>query len=845
MSRSYHNITTRYNILFNAKELYQKGLQRAEESKKEDYTQILPLFLYDDKAAVQAVAGDMGAAAQKATKAVNLHSITAKPKVKKGGMTPEQKKFYDKREFNKYIDDCYLLIGKTYVYSGEYFLAVRSFNFIEAEFPGEPVLYESRIWKAKALIAGKNYREAGILLDELHEDEKFPDNKALRSELEATTADWHIKQKDYAVAIRYLTDALTQTKSLKTQMRYRYILAQLFLEQKDFDNASNSFREVIRMNPPYEMTFNATISMATASKGNGAGTEEVKQQLEKMLRDSKNNEYHDQIYYALAEIEMGENNIRKAIEYYRKSAASSTANIPQKIKSYLTLADLFYEQRQYVPAQAYYDSVMMNAQPDYPNYIRIAAKTKNLNILVENLNTVRFQDSVQRIAQLPETERDKLIDRIISDKQQSERARQESPNQQYAANTQRSNMLPDSKNKAQWYFYNPANVSQGISEFQIKWGKRTLEDNWRRKNKGIATDFNIEESAETEELKVSDTNSRNYYLQFIPLGDSAMDASHRKIQEALYNLGYIYTNDFKELALAAEKYEDLARRYPESPYADAAHYYLYQLYTAMNNPAEADKNKKLLLQHAPESAFAKIVLDPDYLNKLMQEQGEAAGLYEQLYLSYQDEQYAQVIAVAKSALDRYPNDILRAKFAYLKALSTGKLGTQAVMRAELQKITEEYPDNEVAQAAQDIIDYIDGKDPSMKKTAQAQRAQSLYSLNSAETHYFAWILSVKEDFNQLSFDLLNFNLDHYLNTKLEVSRAAFDENHILLIVKSFPDAAQAETYYQTFVKTPNATKNVKNEHTSIIISESNFSILEKDRKIDDYVEFFKKEYLTK
>jgi hypothetical protein len=265
----------------------------------------------------------------------------------------------------------------------------------------------------------------------------------------------------------------------------------------------------------------------------------------------------------------------------------------------------------------------------------------------------------------------------------------------------------------------------------------------------------------------------------------------------------------------------------------------------MGNQTEADRNKNLLLQHAPESTFAKIILDPGYLDKLMHEQGEAGRLYEALYQSYQDGQYAQVVAVATSALERYPNDVLRPKFAYLKALSTGKLGTQAVMRTELQRITEAFPENEIAQAAQDIIDYIDGKDPSLKKAVQTQRVQSLYSVNNAETHYFAWVLSAKEDFNQLSFDLLNFNLDHYLNTKLELDRAAFDEKNILLIVKSFPNADQAKSYYQTFMKTADVTKNVKNEHTPVIISESNFSILEKDRKTDDYIEFFKNEYLTK
>ncbi|GHT23418.1 gliding motility protein [Bacteroidia bacterium] len=845
LTRAYHQTTTRFNILFNAKEYYQKGLLRAEESKKDDYTQIIPLFLYSDKAVVSAVSGDMSSAAQKATKGVNLHSITAKPKVGKNGMTPEQKKFYDKREFNKYIDDCYLLVGKTYVYTGEYFLATRSFNFIEAEFPGEPVLYESRLWKAKALMLDKNYREATILLDELHEDEKFPDDKALRSELEATTADLHIRQKDYATAIKYLNEALIYTKPKKTKMRYRYVLAQLYLATNDFNSATDNFRAVIGMNPPYEMTFNATISMATASKGSGAGSEEVKRLLQKMLRDTKNDEYHDQIYFALAEIEMGEGNRKQAIEYYQKSAASSTNNIPQKTKSYLTLADLFYESRQYVPAQAYYDSVMMNAPADYPNYIRIAAKTKNLTILVENLNTVHFQDSVQRIAKMPAGERTKLIDGIIStiqkaeqDKQQSEALRQ----QQIAANMSRQSSLPDAKAKAQWYFYNPATVSQGLGEFQVKWGKRALDDNWRRKNKGEIADFMAEEHTDTEEqLKVSDTNNRDYYTQFLPLTDSAMTVSHRKIQEALYNLGYIYTNDFNEDALAAAQYEDLARRYPESSYADAAYYYLYQLYTKMGNQTAADRNKNLLFAHAPESTFAKIIKDPAYLDKLMQEQGEVSRLYEQVYQSYLDGWYEQVISVANDAINKYPKDVLLPKFDYLRASAVGKLGNQATMRTEMQKIAEAYPGNEMAQLAQDIIDVIDGKDPSLKKAAQAERVKTLYKAGETGIHYFVWVVTSKEDLNQLSFDLLNFNLDHYLNSNLELSRSVIDDSHTLLIVKSFPDVAQAKAYYQTFIKNAGVTKNVKKEHTPVIISEGNFAILEKDKKIEDYIEFFKNE----
>jgi tetratricopeptide (TPR) repeat protein len=335
------------------------------------------------------------------------------------------------------MGDCYMIIGKSYVYTNQYSQALQTFIFMETEFAGEKILYEARLWRAKTLTLDRNLAEAGRVLTELSEDKDFPDEKALKSELNATTADWYIRQKRYADAIEYLNRALVNIRHKKTKLRYRYVLAQLYLEQKENARASAMFQKVIRMNPPYEMSFNATISRATASRSNEADSREVKKQLNKMLRDSKNTEYHDQIYYVLAEMEHYEGNIDQAIEYFQKSAKASTSNLPQKTKSYLTLADLFYNRRDYIPAQAYYDSAMVNMQPSYPRYVQISAKAKNLDALVHNLNTVQFQDSVQRIARMTDAERNQLIGGIISELQRKEQQEKEAEAirlQQYYSN---------------------------------------------------------------------------------------------------------------------------------------------------------------------------------------------------------------------------------------------------------------------------------------------------------------------------------------------------------------------------------------------------------------------------
>ena len=852
ITRTYHNTTTRYNVLFNARESYKAGIRKAEQSKQDDYTQMLPLFLFGDDAVAQTVAGDMEAAAKKATKSVNLHSIKVKPKVGKSGMSPAERKFYDKREFNKYMDECYLIIGKSYVYTNQYFQALQTFSFMETEFPDEKSLYEARVWRAKTLIQDKNYIEAERLLTELQDDKDFPDKKVLKSELAATVADLYIRQKRYADAVGSLNRALEYAKHKKTKMRYRYVLAQLYLEQKEYELASAAFRKVIRMNPPYEMSFNATISLATASKSSGADVRDVKKQLNKMLRDSKNTEYQDQIYYTLAEIERYEGNTDKAIEYYQKSAQASTINLSQKTKSYLTLGNLFYDRRDYVPAQAYYDSAMVNMQPNYPEYIQISAKAKNLDALVHHINTVHFQDSVQRIARMTETERNRLIGGIISDlqlKEQKEKDAEAIRLQQYYSNMGRRNTLADPTSKSQWYFYNPTTVSQGIGEFQVKWGRRNLEDNWRRKNKGTAEMSMIAGGGDTdaqagEIQKIQDIYTPGYYLQNIPLTDSMMRASNRMIEESLYAAGYIYNNDFNEYTLAAEQYEDLIRRYPQSEYMTPSYYYLYQMYTKSEKAAEAEKYKNQLLAKAPESVYAKIILDPAYLDKLAQQKGESEQLYEQVYNHFNRSEHQQVIDLATDALNRFPKDVLAPKFAYLRAISAGKsAGTNEVMRSGMKEFIAEYPGTDIAAEAQNLINYIDGEDPGLKLADQVERAKALYTYNETEAHYFGWMVDSKDNINQLSFDVQSFNIERFINIPLEFERNNIDGKHVLLMVKGFADLQRVQGYYRTFVMEPGLMKNAMYKHTTFLISESNYTILNQDKNIEDYIEFFKKEYL--
>ena len=109
-------------------------------------------------------------------------------------------------------------------------------------------------------------------------------------------------------------------KDRDTRTRAMFILGQIYMQQGDADRAIKQFKKVVKRNPVYEMTFESRMNMAKMGSANNA--KELYKMLNKMLRDSKNDDYNDRIYYAMAELALREGDEAKAIKYLRKSVAA-------------------------------------------------------------------------------------------------------------------------------------------------------------------------------------------------------------------------------------------------------------------------------------------------------------------------------------------------------------------------------------------------------------------------------------------------------------------------------------------------------------------------------------------
>jgi tetratricopeptide (TPR) repeat protein len=853
-TRFYHGLTSRFNIYFNGYESFKEGVLKIDNGYRDDFSELLRVFENSDPSTVSLCSSNMETAIQKASKLISLKSITAKPDFdSKKDLSENEKALLEQKEFNEWVDDSYFLIGKARFYKNEFSDAASVFSYCIEEANDPEIKTESSIWLARINSERGSYIEAARLLNEIKPDPKSP--KPLRAVYSTTMADLFIKQKKYQEAIDPLSDALMLISGKRAKYRLTYLLAQLYERTGDTEKAISLYREVVKMNPPYDVEFNARINIAGVFDVNSGNPEEIRKELEKMLKDSKNKDFQDQIYYALGNMMKKEGKNNEAIEYYRKSASSSSVNQNQKGKSYLALAEHYYSIPDYMNAGKYYDSTVYFLDEKYPDYKDLKTKSQNLNLLVTHLTVIQREDSLQKVAAMSQNERDALIAGIIEKiiKAESEGKTSEYADRanigQYYENERRfqDNIAQEGK----WYFYNQTALTFGRTEFKRKWGERRLEDNWRRSNKARVSvqqvsagqDENGKSQSDTSKA-VTDYKKPDFYLKDLPLNDTLLKISNEKIANAYFNSGKVFAEKIADTRKAAESYEALLSRFPDNELVPETLYDLYKLYKEENSQ-KSEISRQRLLEKYPESEFAKIISDPDYYNNKMAEMKMSAKLYHEAYNYYILENFRESISVCDSALRNNPSDILAPKFMLLRAYSVARTSDERSFKEELNRLIKAWPTTEEGKKAAELSAYLNKKLPELKIEEDKVIAAELYVADTTALFSFNVIITDPSfNANQASFDVISFNIDNYTNKNYRTDGILVDNKYIKITVSGFANNSQAWDYYNSF-KAEKVIRNTSGAQImTFMINTDNTKNLDTDKNPERYYLFFKENYLT-
>ncbi len=879
INRKYHSITAHYNALWNGKQALKEGKTTILQNWKDDYTRILPIYINGTNEQAASIKANTDRAIEKGGKVIKVHSMR-----------------FSGVEKNPQIDDAYLLIGQACYYAHDYKAAEASFQYVMANWKNRKEIYEPMLWLALTYCKEKKHSESDIVLKQVQkaiQEGKAP--KKLKKMMHLVWAENDIAQGKTLSALQNLQLRKKNFFEKTLNTRTKFIEGQIYMNNRQFNQASKCFRYTARHASDYSMQFISQLNIALCFDPSKKNSISIIEDLEKMLDDTKNANYLDQIYYAIGEIYFRNHSYEIACKKWEESVKTSQNNKVQKMASALRAANVYYDTLQnYVKAQLYYDTALSLMDKDYPNRQVLLSRQRVLTSLVENLNTITRWDSLLALSGLSKEELDSKIEGwITAYKTEKKRKEEEAKIQQaiLARNASMNNFNQLNRNASNFYFSNPNTVQSGRLEFKRKWGDRELEDNWRLREKqeiGLEDDIIADNTSENDSSSLAEKptikdpgytpDMREYYTKDIPFSQGAKDSANAQIADALLEAGYIFFQGINNITRSLETFMDLITRYPNHINVLPACFHLYRLYDQRGDYPNSNFYKNKILADYPDSEYAMMIKNPDYLNEIQNNNTLAERLYTDTYQSYVKNEYNATIEKGNHAIDTLKVGEYIPRLKFLVALSKGKLYGVDSLADNLNMIVYNHPNSEVTPIIEEQLRFLaesynikdfDIKYDSTKseKTQENFDIAEIITTDSAQVsntvdrddildaeslmfrskdmqhYYLIFFDDSKIDVSYTEKIINDFNKREYDSLNLQATSQLFTLSDQMIIVRKFSNQQSALEYFDNIQQDQEFKKLSSSYYRHCVISIQNYSTLYNRRNIEAYLKFFRLMYL--
>ncbi|CAM4124548.1 gliding motility protein [Flavobacterium antarcticum] len=837
INRKFQALNTKYNVLYNGHIALDKGIEDLKTQYNDDFWTLLPVERMvvakeNSLPGTKATNANFERAEEKATKAIQKRSMNI-----------------DGKEKNSQMDEAHLLLGKARYYDLRFVPALEAFNYVLYKYPESDKIYEVKIWREKTNMRMENDALAVINLRRLLHEIKFKDQIFADANATLAQAFLNIEEKDSALV--KLKVATEFTKSQEEQARYRFITGQLLSEMGQKDSAFAAFQEVIDMNrkAPRRYIIQAHLQQAKQFDAKKGDTIAFLKKYKDLLEDRENRPFLDFINHQMGLFYDQQNNHKMASKYYNISLKKKMQDQYLIASNYRNLATLNFDDAKYPTAGKYYDSTLTVLDARSREYNAIKKKRENLDDVIKYEAIAQANDSVLMVLKMPKEGQIAYYEKHIIDLKEEDRiaaelVKKEAERQEIIANAGLSDddnpmmsaksMNPPSpdfgpKSTEKFYFYNPSTVSFGKNEFRKKWGKRTLEDNWRLSQAGKSNNLEIknddenaiaaEDKAKAEEAEksIDPRYTTEFYTSQLPTKQEEIDVLIKDRNFAYYQLGVIYKEKFKEYGLAAEKLEKLLDNEPEERLILPSMYNLFKIYEIIN-PSKAMAMKQQILAKYPDSRYAQIISNDGLNAEQMSQTPEAK--YEGLYKKYENNTNVALLQEVEAAIDLYTGDEIVSKFELLKANIVGKLKGVEEYKTALNYVALTYPNSEEGKSAETLltknIPYL------QKLKFDGEKATSwklIYKItDTISTSNKILIDKIKKFTAERTSEKLSYSVDTYFM------------NEIVLVVHGIPTEEKAKdivTILQDY-------KDFKIKEPVLIVSTENYKVIQVQKNLETY-----------
>ena len=917
IGKLYQNTTSKYNGYFNARELMATSALSLETEYQDNYNQLLPLYVELANDNPQALAEDMDKAIEKVTRVVALHpqsvwsddcyllvgqaqykkqdfesaekslrylvnnfdpidiakeeaeskkrradkkkkKTTSKKKKKKSakkrrreylkakkarqkGKTPKSQK-EDLAKAKKEEKEAQAKVEKSLEEPDNYGLKHR------------PAYQEGQLWLARTLIERDNYDAALRFLNQVLQNPKLYDD--VEPQAHKVMAYYYIYRKDFGSATEPLRKAIETTKRNRDKARLGFVLAQLYELNNDGAKAYAAYEEVLKYTPGYEMEFNCRLNMAqNAWKANRGTADQAIAELERLLKDEKNLDYKDQIYFAMAQVAMEEGDKVQAIEFFKESLRFNSGNKIQKSESYLALASLYFKDELYVQAKNYYDSTASIMSKNDERYAEVNKLAENLEDIAKYILIIEEQDSLIQLSYLSEDELKAYAFNKYKTEQEARRAEAVAASTPAATAGITPTRIagPALKAESEFFAYDDRNVKRGQREFLRKWGNRTLGDNWRlgALQRGAATIAAAEEVSSEEQVQVSAADALTEeqledLLEGIPKTESDRRKAELSIIDAMFTLGTLFRDRLQNNPKAIESLEDLDERFPKNSFELESWYYLYLAHRDDNNIPKSNEYRNRILNTYTSSKYARVLRDPEYAAKLASEEYAINTYYDKAYASFTSGDYKTANQMANDAKIKFGNDNpLQARFDLLGAMTLGKLEGEQAYKNSLSQVIAKHADTEEQIKAREILRILSGA--SARLPGAEKQTTASFKKDDKQVHFVIVAFNDNVNLNDAKVALSDYNKKFHKLQRLTISNVFLGSDPAsripMLIVRRFKDSAEALKYHDSATKNKGDFMIAGEDYDVFAISLNNYREVLRSKSVENYKAFFDESYL--
>ena len=846
-NRAFHNLTSHFNAYYLADVKIKDVENQVKTKYKEDFTQVLPVFIPIDSATIQQNKEKLDSARELSSKAVDWHRIS------------------------KWVDDSYFLLGKIDYLQAHQDDAQNAFKYVNSTSKDKDLRHQALISLLRLYVDRREYENANFTIDYLSKETEISDPN--RYELFRTLAYYYETRSDQNGIIGALDRAVEYAQDKKEESRINFILAQRYQLEGLDALAYDYYRRSLDGNPPYEQSFFATLYAQQVAELNASkDLRRVRNYYDDLYKDPKNKDLKDVVIYEKALFEEKQGDIPLTIDLLHQAAKEPGSNPRLKGYIYQKLAELnLLEFKDFRATKYYLDSALTFMKEDDPVAIAIQDQKATLDQYVFHVERIQLNDSLMKVAELGPDEQIRIAQNFIE--AEEERLIKEAQEKAQPKPTNIFDNLLAFSGKdpgSSFYFDNGVAMQQGAIEFNRVWGNRPLQDNWRRRAAIFQTATQPEPLPGAQDSLATGENpilagvpSLESLLAKIPNTQEQLDQINSELEESYFELGKLLYFDLKETEQSIDNLETLIRVFPSSTKKPEAYYLLYlgQKDTGGNFEQYVGR----LNREFPESQYTYSVNNPDAASGNLAYL-ESSKKYEGAYNAYYEGEYQKARQLIKETLEEYPLTRNTEKLLLLDVMVTGKLESRERFKERLENYIQNTKEESLVTLARNMLNpllsteelaALAPKDNVSKDSVQVDanlQAEnqgkeipegSPYKVNEAQTHIFviAMTPSEAEAAKSLLGDLENFHAKNFPNARLRTGNMNMNQENAIFIISPFSNAEKAKEYYLKYsgeFKSEGLSEELKEK--SFFISIENFQILNKSKNMEEYRTFFRSLY---